>query len=130
MSAAPSRQDEPVIAAGEYPLPAVPSQHLREDRWPSRGGSGEDIHVAWRRARRLDLRHAEDGIERVPAHDEARYDDVTEAVLFRRDDTLTTCYSVRLELITNDHGRAVREAVREQFWRDGQSLNHHEVHEP
>jgi len=61
------------------------------------------------------MAHAPRGLWRVPNHDEARYDAKTESVLFRRDDTLTTCYSVRDEAITNDHGRAVREAVEVQF---------------
>jgi len=46
------------------------------------------------------------------------------SVIFRRGNTLTTCYSVREEMITNDHGRAVREAVEAQFGpvEDGVSI--------
>ncbi len=88
------------------------TDHLLEERWPQRARPTDDLRDAWVRGERLAL---ED--ERIPPHDEARYDAWTQTVLFRRDSRLTTCYSVREEHITNVHGEAVREAVREQVWR-------------
>ena len=91
------------------------SSHLGALRWPSRGIVTEHPWHAWVRAEELDISHADQGHARVPRHDEARYDQRSQTVLFRRGNTLTTCYSVREEFITNDHGRAVREAVEAQF---------------
>lgn len=129
MSTSSTTTDDLPLTSGSYPPPVTISTHLREDTWPIRADPREDIIVAWRRARPLDVSHAEGGIERVPYHDEARYDAWTNTVLFRRSEVLTTCYSVDLEDITNDCGRAVREAVREQFWRaGGNSVSRNEVH--
>lgn len=91
------------------------TQHLICETWPQRGDPNIKPHDAWERGLELDVSHAPHGEARVPGHDEARYDPVTETVLFRRVHTLTTCYSVREEHITNDHGRAVREAVEAQY---------------
>jgi len=97
-----------------------PTRHIRVDTWPPRARTDgvadvEEIRTAWERGQRLNMAHAPHGHARVPDHDEARYDARTQVVLFRRDDTLTTCYSVREDAITNDHGRAVRQAVEAQF---------------
>lgn len=89
----------------------VASKHLRDDTWLRRGDPADTPLSAWDRGQRLTI----PATGRVPAHDEARYDAVTGTVLFRRDHTLTTCYSVRDEHVTNDHGRAVREAVEAAF---------------
>ncbi|UIO98934.1 hypothetical protein Hbl1158_10345 [Halobaculum sp. CBA1158] len=92
----------------------VASDHLLEERWPQRAHPVDNLRDAWVRGERLEIAD-----ERVPVHDEARYDAWTEAVIFRRSDDLVTCYSVREEHVTNEHGEAVREAVREQVWRSG-----------
>ena len=102
------------------PSAETPTKHLRVDTWPPRTrthgvGSVEEIRAAWERGQRLNMAHAPHGLARVPNHDEARYDCETQIVLFRRDDVLVTCYSVREEAITNDHGVAVRQAVEAQF---------------
>lgn len=89
----------------------VPSRHLREETWIRRGDPADTPLTAWERAEALDV----DADERVPYHDEARYDPLTQTVLFRREHTLVTCYSVAPEHVTNDHGRAVREAVEAAF---------------
>lgn len=93
----------------------VPSRHLREETWLRRGDPAGSVLNAWERAKPLDVTAAEDGDERVPQHDEARFDPLTLTVLFRREHTLTTCYSVDPQHVTNDHGRAVREAVEASF---------------
>lgn len=89
----------------------VASKHLRDDTWLRRGDPADSPLTTWDRGQRLTIPTT----DRVPAHDEARYDVETGTVLFRRDHTLTTCYSVRDEHVTNDHGRAVREAVEAAF---------------
>jgi len=91
------------------------SAHLGALRWPSRGNVLEHPWHAWMRGEELDVSHAPHGHARVPRHDEAGYDPESQTVIFRRGDVLTTCYSVREEYITNDHGRAVRQAVEAQF---------------
>jgi len=103
-----------------------PTRHIRVDTFPPRARTDgvadvEQIRTAWERGSRLNMAHAPHGLARVPDHDEARYDAETQVVLFRRDDDLTTCYSVREESITNDHGRAVRQAVEAQFGRIGEA---------
>lgn len=103
------------------PTPDWPSDHLRIDTWPARADPDagvadvEGIRAAWRRGKRLNMAHAPHGHARVPDHDEARFDAETLTVLFRRGDTLVTCYSVAEVAITNDHGEAVRQAVEAQF---------------
>lgn len=86
------------------------SQHLICETWPQRGGSDTIPHAAWERGQPLELTDS-----RIPNHDEARYDPVTRTVLFRRNATLTTCYSVDEEDVTNVHGEAVREAVESRY---------------
>lgn len=103
------------------PTAVWPTDHLRIDTWPARADSDagvadvEGIRAAWARGERLNMAHAPHGHARVPDHDEARFDPETLTVLFRRDDVLVTCYSVREDAITNDHGEAVRQAVEAQF---------------
>ena len=115
--------------AGWQPSKEWPSDHLRLDTWsprnPDASGVGDidDIREAWDRSQRLNMAHAPRGYLRVPDHDEARYDAETQTVLFRRNDTLTTCYSVREEAITNDHGVAVRQAVEAQFGDIGETAS-------
>jgi len=94
--------------------PVAASHHLAEERWPQRAHPVDNLRDAWVRGERLELDD-----ERIPLHDEARYDAWTATVIFRRGDDLVTCYSVREELITNEHGAATREAVREQVWCSG-----------
>jgi len=89
--------------------------HLGAVRWPMRGNAVEHPHHAWLRGEELDIAEAPHGHARVPRHDEARYDRESQTVIFRRGNRLVTCYSVREEMITNDHGRAVRQAVEAQF---------------
>ena len=91
------------------------NDHLQHKRWPQRGDPKDDPLEVWERGRRLNMAHAPRGLARVPNHDEARYDSESQTVIFRRADRLVTCYSVRKPFITNDHGRAVREAVEAQF---------------
>lgn len=91
--------------------------HLLSKRWPQRGDPAQHPQAAWTRGEVLDMHHAEDGVARVPDHDEARYDAETQTVIFRREDRLVTCYSVCEAMVTNDHGRAAREAVEAQFGR-------------
>lgn len=88
--------------------------HLAKERWPQRAHPVDDLRDAWVRGVRVDIDD-----ERVPKHDEARYDAWTSTVIFRTDNDLVTCYSIREEEITNEHGEAVREAVREQVWCSG-----------
>lgn len=87
------------------------SSHLRYETWPQRGDPEEHPRDAWDRAQPLPIP------ESAPVlwHNEARYDPLTQTVLFRRNHTLTTCYSVRWESVTNVAGRAVREAVVDEF---------------
>jgi len=92
-----------------------PTKHLNLQRWPQRGDPAQHPSQVWDRAEPLDMSLAENGMERVPNHDEARYDEQTQTVLFRDEDRLVTCYSVVESAITNDHGRAVRQAVEAQF---------------
>jgi len=51
----------------------------------------------------------------VPRHDEARYDAQSDVVVFRREQTLKTCYGLDAEHVTNIHGVAVAAAVDAQF---------------
>lgn len=51
----------------------------------------------------------------VPQHDEARYDARSDLVVFRREQTLTTCYGLGPEHLTNIHGVAVAAVVDAQF---------------
>ena len=51
----------------------------------------------------------------VPQHDEARYDAQSDVVVFRREDTLRTCYGLTSEHVTNIHGVAVALAVDAEY---------------
>lgn len=93
----------------------VPTSHLRNDRWLSRGDPNTSVLNAWERAEPFDVAAAENGRARVPDHDEARWDQESATVLFRRQDDLVTCYSLEPHQVTNDNGRAVREAVDAVF---------------
>lgn len=93
----------------------IATAHLRNETWPRRSGSTDPVHAGWERGQPLDVGMAEDGTKRIPWHDEARYDPLTATVLFRRDHSLVTCYSVLDEQVTNDHGRAAREAVEATY---------------
>jgi len=50
----------------------------------------------------------------VPRHDEAVYDELTDTVVFRRDQALVTVYGLSPAHLTNIHGIAVAAAVDEQ----------------
>lgn len=73
------------------------------------GGGG--VATAWERGLRLDIPDAAP----VPRHDEARYDARSDLVVFRREGTLTTCYGLDGEHLTNIHGVAVAAVVDAQF---------------
>lgn len=87
------------------------SRHLRDDTWLRRGDPADTVLTAWERGQPLDISEAPNGHAHVPDHDEARYDPVTQTVIFRRNETLTTCYSVRREETASDHSLAARQAV-------------------
>ena len=76
-----------------------------------RATAGAAVAPAWERGLRVDI-PAE---APVPRHDEARYDARTDLVVFRREGTLTTCYGLDAEHITNIHGVAVAAATDAQF---------------
>jgi hypothetical protein len=50
----------------------------------------------------------------VPFHDEAVYDELTDTVVFRREEILTTVYGLSPAHITTVHGVATAAAVDEQ----------------
>ena len=76
-------------------------------------GTGPTASVigSWERGLRVDIPAAAP----VPRHDEARYDAQSAVVVFRREGTLTTCYGLDPEHVTNIHGVAVVLAVDAQF---------------
>lgn len=94
---------------------AHPSDHLINDRWPTRGDADTDVMTAWERAEQLDMSVVPRVQRHVPDHDEARFDQESQTVIFRRNNTLTTVYSVRPDWVTNIEGRSVRSAVIKQF---------------
>ncbi len=69
------------------------------------------VATAWERGLRLEV-PAE---APIPRHDEARYDARGDVVIFRREQTLTTCYGLRPEYLTDIHGVATAATVDEQF---------------
>ena len=73
------------------------------------GGAG--VATAWKRGLRIDIPDAAP----VPRHDEARYDATSDTVVFRREQTLTTCYGLSTEQLTNIHGVAVAAVVDAEF---------------
>ncbi|KDS91191.2 hypothetical protein FK85_05560 [Halorubrum saccharovorum] len=75
------------------------------------------VRGAWRRGLRVEIPEAAP----VPRHDEARYDARSDLVVFRREGTLTTCYGLDSEHVTNIHGVAVAAAVDEQYGTDYRS---------
>ena len=79
------------------------------------GGAG--VATAWQRGLRIDIPQESP----VPAHDEARYDAASDTIVFRREQTLTTCYGLDAEQITNIYGVAVAAVVDEQFGTDYRS---------
>lgn len=91
------------------------TKHLNLQRWPQRGDPAQHPTRVWDRGEQLDMSHAQNGEDRVPDHDEARYDEQTQTVLFRCGDRLVTCYSIVDSMVTNDQGEAAREAVEAQF---------------
>jgi hypothetical protein len=76
-----------------------------------RATAGAGVAPAWERGLRVDI-PAE---APVPRHDEARYDARSDLVVFRRERTLTTCYGLDTEHLTNIHGVAVAAVVDAQF---------------
>lgn len=76
-------------------------------------GTGPTASVlgSWKRGLRVAIPEAAP----VPRHDEARYDAQSAVVVFRREQTLKTCYGLDPEHITNIHGVAVAAAVDAQF---------------
>ena len=87
------------------------SEHA--DRMLRIRGSGPTASVigSWNRGLRLDIPTAAP----VPRHDEARFDAQSGVVVFRRADTLTTCYGLTPKHVTNIYGVAVALAVDAQF---------------
>ena len=76
-------------------------------------GTGPTASVlgAWNRGQKVEIPRAAP----VPRHDEARYDAQSDVVVFRREQTLATCYGLDAEHITNIHGVATAAAVDAQF---------------
>lgn len=50
----------------------------------------------------------------VPSHDEAVFDELTDTVVFRRDQALVTVYGLSPAHLSNIHGVAVAAAIDEQ----------------
>ena len=76
-----------------------------------RATGGGAVATAWERGLRVDI-----PVEApVPRHDEARYDARSDLVVFRREGTLTTCYGLESEHLTNIHGVAVAAVVDAQY---------------
>jgi hypothetical protein len=96
---------------GQDDLKPVASYHLAEERFPERAsGATVDHDAAWARGHQLDVPSSTAaGYRPVPPHDEARVDPETRTVLFRRGETLVTCYDI--DRVDHQHGHAVRAAV-------------------
>lgn len=76
-----------------------------------RATSGAAVKTAWERGLRVDVPDEAP----VPRHDEARYDARSDLVVFRREQTLTTCYGLEPEHLTNIHGVVVAAVIDNQF---------------
>lgn len=76
-----------------------------------RATGGAAVATAWERGLRIEIPDEAP----VPRHDEARYDARSDLVVFRREQTLTTCYGLDPEHLTNIHGVAVAAVVDAQF---------------
>lgn len=72
--------------------------------------NGGTVDGAWLRGEELDIPIRAP----VPDHDEARYDPVTDVVIFQSRGTIMTCYGLGPEHVTNIYGVAVAAAVDEQ----------------
>jgi len=87
------------------------SYHIRDQFRVRASSETSSVSAAWDRGQRLDVPDAAP----VPGHDEARYDARGDVVVFRREQTLTTCYGLAAEHLTNIYGIAVAAAVDAQF---------------
>ncbi|GAB7010419.1 hypothetical protein [Halorubrum trueperi] len=86
------------------------AEHAAEQfRIRATGGAG--VATAWQRGLRVEIPPEAP----VPKHDEARFDARSDLVVFRREQTLTTCYGLDADHVTNIHGVAVAAVVDAQF---------------
>ncbi|EMA69169.1 hypothetical protein C461_03302 [Halorubrum aidingense JCM 13560] len=81
------------------------------DQFRIRATGGAAVATAWQRGLSVEIPEEAP----VPRHDEARYDARSDLVVFRRKQTLTTCYGLDSEHLTNIHGVAVAAAVDAQY---------------
>lgn len=88
----------------------VTTEHA-SDQLAVRTTAPTSVRGAWRRGLTVDIPEAAP----IPQHDEARYDARADVVVFRRDSSLTTCYGLSPECLTNIHGVATAAAVDAQF---------------
>jgi len=103
-----SKYTTATVSAGEH-----------ADRMLRIRGSSPTASVRWAWQRGLQVAIPEGAP--VPRHDEARYDARAGVVVFRREQTLTTCYGLDAEHLTNIHGVVVAAAVDAQFGTDYRS---------
>ena len=95
----------------------VPSIHARS-RYASRSTEPElGVFDAWSDAEVVEILEEAP----VPRGDEFRYDAQGDTVICRRESSLTTCYGLAPEHLTNIHGVAVAAAVDAQYGTDYRS---------
>jgi len=82
-----------------------------DDQFRIRATGGAGVATAWQRGLPVEVPDTAP----VPRHDEARFDARSDLVVFRREGTLTTCYGLDAEHLTNIHGVAVAAAVDAQY---------------
>jgi|GEM_PF-1953952 len=87
------------------------SYHIGEQFRVRASSETVSVSTAWKRGLRVTVPAAAP----VPRHDEARYDARGDVVIFRREQTLTTCYGLAPAHLTNIHGVAVAAAVDAQY---------------
>ena len=87
------------------------SYHVDEQFRVRASSETTSVEAAWERGLRIDVPDASP----VPRHDEARYDARGDIVVFRREQTLTTCYGLRPAFLTNIYGIAVAATVDREF---------------
>lgn len=91
--------------------------HAR-DRFSDRASDPSDsVLAAWRDGNPVAI---PDGSP-LPPNDELRFDRVSDVVVCRRDDELTTVYGLAPQCISNIHGVAVAAMVDAQFGTDYRS---------
>lgn len=91
--------------------------HAR-DRFSDRASDPSDsVLAAWRDGEPLAMPDAAP----LPDNDELRYDRVSDVVVCRRNEQLTTVYGLTPECLSNIYGVAVAAAVDKQFGTDYRS---------